>query len=388
MLIFVVPVLLLLRLNVALRGIDVSRGIFRFSPYSLTIWSVVSGLVALLVFISFSGVQNWRIWTRLRALLQQLNSIPVREVFKEVAADTSSLQIWKIGSNRRSFLLQYRTLEVMRMMEPVVAEQTTQQRTFAASASFDGGTAAITPKSHPTTTITATTTTSTTAGSGPTTATATKTETTIKAASELALSVKPGYHGQLDRLAQTIYESERTETGKTRWMNCSKVPEISRILNLRLAECRPLLVCFDDKDAPQSEKLKAKYLALRFSALIRYSMVQIRNMLWFCLWGYVCLLLSVRLYPFQGRHTLSLLMTIVFMALLLAIGGMFSQMESDPILGRLEDAKNVGESSFLRVAGKLLSVGGVPLLAVLASQFPAFAELVSGWIKPISDALH
>jgi hypothetical protein len=117
-------------------------------------------------------------------------------------------------------------------------------------------------------------------------------------------------------------------------------------------------------------------------------MVQIRNMLWFCLWGYVCLLLSVRLYPFQGRHTLSLLMTIVFMALLLAIGGMFSQMESDPILGRLEDAKNVGESSFLRVAGKLLSVGGVPLLAVLASQFPAFAELISGWIKPISDALH
>jgi len=48
----------------------------------------------------------------------------------------------------------------------------------------------------------------------------------------------------------------------------------------------------------------------------------------------------------------------------------------------------LGESSFLGVAGKLLSVGGLPLLAVLASQFPAFAEFISGWIKPISDALH
>lgn len=83
-----------------------------------------------------------------------------------------------------------------------------------------------------------------------------------------------------------------------------------------------------------------------------------------------------------------MLMSLLFAALLLAIGAMFSQMESDPILGKLEDAEASAGSSFFRAAGKLLSVGGVPLLAVLASQFPAFAEMISRWIKPVSEALH
>jgi len=336
--VLLLPMLVLLRITVALRGVEVSNwhvwGLtLRFSPFSLTVWSLVWGFMMLLAVIIHSIHTNWHMWGKLRALLQHLNGTPIHDVFEKIAGDTSSLQVWKIGGTRRSLLLQHRTLELMRQMQPAQMAQ----------AAVVGGAPRMSPQQ--------------------------------------------ALRAQLNELGEMLYACDAPARG---WMNRSLVPKISGTLNLLLPQVKRLLVHYDPKSKDPAELQNARYLALRMAALIRYSMVQIRNMLWFCLWGYVFLLLSVRLYPFQGRHTLSMLMTALFIVLLLAIGGMFSQMESDPVLGRLEDARtrNVGESSFLGVAGKLLSVGGVPLLAVLASQFPAFAELISGWIKPISDALH
>lgn len=329
---FVVPVVFLVRVNVALRGIEVSAGKLRFSPFSLTVWSVVWGFLALLIFIAFSIYQNWYMWARVRALLQHLNCSSIREVFAGIASDTSSMQIWKIGGDRRSLVLQYRTLDLLRRFAGMEVTR----------AAVVGGKTRVIPN-----------------------------------------TMEP----ELSQLASLLYARERCEQGMG-WKDHALVSQISKSLNMRLPDAKNALVRFDASSASASEKKLAGYLALRVAALLRYSMIQIRNMLWFGLWGYVFLLLSVRLYPFQGRHTLSMLMSFLFLALLLGVGAMFSQMESDPILGKLEDAETTAGGSFLRATGRLLSVGGVPLLAVIASQFPAFAGVISGWIKPLSEALR
>ena len=327
---FVLPCVFLLRVFVALRGIETSAPGSRFSPWSLTFWSIFWGFLALLTFVAFTLYQNWFMWAKVRALLQHLNCSPIREVFAGLASDTSSMQIWKIGGDRRSLVLQHRTLELLRRMAVIRSKVV-------------NGPDQILPDQS--------------------------------------------LQAELDRLATKLYERERCDQTRN-WKDHTTTSQISKVLNAKLPEAKFLLTRSDASDDYLLDEQTPRYLGLRIAALLRYSLIQIRNMLWFGLWGFVFLLLSVRLYPFQGRHTLSMLMSFLFLALLLAIGGMFAQMESDPILAKLQDSDATASGSFLRAAGKLVAVGGVPLLAVIASQFPAFAAFISGWIKPISESLR
>lgn len=327
---FVLPCVFLLRVFVALRGIEISARGSHFSPWSLTFWSIFWGFLALLTFIAFSLYQNWYMWTRVRALLQHLNFSPIRDVFAGLASDTTSMQIWKIGGDRRSLVLQYRTLELLQRMAVIRVQVV----------------------------------------NGPT-----------------QILPDQTLHAELDLLAAKLYERERCDQTMG-WKDHTTVAQISKVLNAKLAEAKFLLGHSGASDDQPLDEQTGRYLGLRIAALLRYSLIQIRNMLWFGLWGFVFLLLSVRLYPFQGRHTLSMLMSFLFLTLLLAIGAMFAQMESDPILSKLQDSEATASGSFLRAASKLVAVGGVPLLAVIASQFPAFAAFISGWIKPISESLR
>jgi hypothetical protein len=80
-------------------------------------------------------------------------------------------------------------------------------------------------------------------------------------------------------------------------------------------------------------------------------------------------------------------MSFVFVLLLGGVAAMMVQMYRDPILKRLEEPSG-GLSGTLEIAAKLIGVAGVPLLAVLASQFPSLAEVVLRWIAPLVEASH
>ena len=133
--------------------------------------------------------------------------------------------------------------------------------------------------------------------------------------------------------------------------------------------------------------LEELYVAYRFVALFRYTMLQIRNMLWFLVYGYTCLLLSIAVYPFQGRQSLGGLLSLVFLTLLVGVAVLMFQMDRDPILRRLDNPSGA-VGNFLSVASNLIMVGGIPLLAVLASQFPSVADFFSSWVRPLTGALH
>jgi hypothetical protein len=44
--------------------------------------------------------------------------------------------------------------------------------------------------------------------------------------------------------------------------------------------------------------------------------------------------------------------------------------------------------SYGQLALRLLSVGGLPLLAIVTSQFPAVAEFAFSFFRPVLRALH
>ena len=63
------------------------------------------------------------------------------------------------------------------------------------------------------------------------------------------------------------------------------------------------------------------------------------------------------------------------------------QMDRDPILRRLDHPEGT-VGNFLSVASNLIMVGGIPLLAVLASQFPGVADFFFSWVRPLMGASH
>jgi hypothetical protein len=126
------------------------------------------------------------------------------------------------------------------------------------------------------------------------------------------------------------------------------------------------------------------YLALRFVALIRYPLLHIRNLYTFVVYGFASLAVCVASYPFEGKSNLSASLAMLFAFILLSIALMFAQIQRDPILIAIEGS-DAGRVSYLELTKHLVSIGGVPTLIVLATQFPALGQVVLSWAKPFLD---
>jgi len=168
-----------------------------------------------------------------------------------------------------------------------------------------------------------------------------------------------------------------------------------------LTEHSLLNACFDACMSPAIRKgedwfqrrceagdaLVIDFAALRYVALIKYVNTQMRGLLSFVLYGYVFLLLGLQTYPFQGRHTIGSALTIVFSVLFMYSAVIFIQMDSNPLLSKLEHT-TPGKTNYLEAAQRLINVGGIPLIAVLASQFPIIERFLIAWVKPTVESLH
>jgi hypothetical protein len=102
--------------------------------------------------------------------------------------------------------------------------------------------------------------------------------------------------------------------------------------------------------------------------------------------GFMLALGSVGSYPFLAGRECVWTLAAVFVIFGAAIIVSFAQMDRDAIMSRLSgtDAGKLDWSFYLRV----LSFGGLPLLALLASQFPSFGRSLFSWLEPALNALH
>ena len=323
----------MVRLTSALRGFE----------YQSFRWLVGCGFVLLLLIIVATFHRAWDVWSRLRKVLHFLDSALLGRAFSHVPKELASMRIWSFGGARVSLMVQIRTAELLQRMADKYPLATAQ------AAAAGGGDAVSTyarVSSSP---------------EGPGGGSA------FSALREVARILETG--GVLDRpLAK----------------------KLSALLNGRMPQTGFL---FDPEASAEStlrpgeKNLLELYVAYRFVAFFRYVMRQLRNMLSFVIYGYACLVVAASVYPFQGRQSLGTLMSFVFVLLLGGVAAMMLQMYRDPILKRLEEPSG-GLSGTFDIAIKLIGVAGVPLLAVLASQFPSFAEVVLNWLRPLVEASH
>jgi hypothetical protein len=185
---------------------------------------------------------------------------------------------------------------------------------------------------------------------------------------------------EADKQFQFILRADATH----RQLPPGRIDRLSNALNVRIDDALRSI----DMDSRMNdvEDLR-RYLALRIVALIRYAILQIGILISFVAYGYVLAVISVMFYPFEGRKTLSLLVVATFVALLIWIGVMMAQFQRNGMLSRLEGS-TPGQVSYAQLALHLLTVGGLPLLAVVTSQFPAIAKFAYTVFRPVLGALH
>jgi hypothetical protein len=129
-----------------------------------------------------------------------------------------------------------------------------------------------------------------------------------------------------------------------------------------------------------------EFVTLRFVAFLRYVGVQLRNLLSFVTAGFILCVASIRSYPFLAHHTIGWALTLMFVALGFPVVIAFAQMDKDALFSRLSDTDPGSLDSAFYV--RLVSYGALPLLTVLASQFPAIGRFLFSWVQPAIEALH
>ena len=95
---------------------------------------------------------------------------------------------------------------------------------------------------------------------------------------------------------------------------------------------------------------------------------------------FVAVAVSVSTYPFDPRPGLSGAMILLFLTLCGAVSFVYAEMYRDSTLSNVTNTKP-GELG-LEFWFKILQFGIIPLLGLLASVFPGFAEFFVSWLQP------
>jgi hypothetical protein len=130
----------------------------------------------------------------------------------------------------------------------------------------------------------------------------------------------------------------------------------------------------------------AEFFALRYVRFIQAACRQMENLLIFISIGFVLMLISLNSYPFQSGHVLGWFLTGFLIVLGAGVVALLAGAERDPILSRMNGTTpgSLGKDFYLNV----LSYGALPLLTVLAVQFPSLGQFLFSWVQPMLQAMR
>jgi hypothetical protein len=136
---------------------------------------------------------------------------------------------------------------------------------------------------------------------------------------------------------------------------------------------------------PNVVLLAEEFLAMRYMALIRGILSQMRYLLTFITAALVLIMLALNSYPFQPKQEIAWFVTGFFLVFSAGIVLVFAQMHRNPLLSRITDkaAHELGADFYLRVA----MFGAVPMITWLATQYPGIGSTLYGLLKPGLDVM-
>ncbi len=160
-----------------------------------------------------------------------------------------------------------------------------------------------------------------------------------------------------------------------------QIDSLSRSLNVLMDSAVESLMSTGANRTRKMDHLD-DYLALRLVALVRYAMLHIGLLICFVAYGYVLAVVSVMFYAFEGRSLIQGLLVLTLVALLIGVGAMMVQFQRNGMLSRLESSAP-GQVNYGQLLFHLLAVGGLPLVALLTSQFPSIANFAYSFLRPL-----
>jgi hypothetical protein len=131
---------------------------------------------------------------------------------------------------------------------------------------------------------------------------------------------------------------------------------------------------------PSLVELAEELLVVRYVALIRSVLINIRYLMLFVSTAFVLALIAWNSYPFQPHAFIDWCFTILLALLTLGFVWVFAQMHRNAILSRITDttANELGWEFYLR----LVTFGAVPVLTWLAYQFPQIGGSLYKIVQP------
>jgi len=174
------------------------------------------------------------------------------------------------------------------------------------------------------------------------------------------------------------------ELGQDKWLHGSYEAR-SELSNRNLTK-DALCVTRGEYEIEEPYTIGSEFLALRFVPFINYVLLQLQNLAMYLSCGFILLVTAMNLYVFRSRTVIDWFLTVFFLLLGGAVATVFSQLDRDAIFSRItrtEEGK-LDRNFFLH----LISYGGIPTLALLASHVPSVAKFFFSWIKPAMEAIH
>jgi hypothetical protein len=123
-----------------------------------------------------------------------------------------------------------------------------------------------------------------------------------------------------------------------------------------------------------------EFAALLYLGYIRMVLIQIRNRIVTASVTYVMLLWALTSYPWMNRHAILISLCLLLALISAATLYIYSAMHRDDILSRTTETKSGKlDPEFF---GKVIPTIGIPLLTLVATQFPALSNFIFSWLEP------
>jgi hypothetical protein len=126
--------------------------------------------------------------------------------------------------------------------------------------------------------------------------------------------------------------------------------------------------------------LAEEFIAIRYMALIRAVLANMRYSMTFISAAFVLTIVAWNSYPFQPRQIVDWVFTAVLLVFGIGLIRVFAEMHRDPILSRATDTRpnELGWDFYLRI----VAFGTIPLLTWLAYEFPDVGSAIYRFLQP------
>jgi hypothetical protein len=305
--------------------------------------------IILFAVLYYAIVSNWirflAGWCHLRQFLRRVEGLPLRFAFNRLAREFSWAPIWKRGGTRRTYAVFTRSNDYLQVLAHSDVALLNEQKFKDA---FDGVT--------------------------------TGTEVLLKNDAQGRWDDASAVKKLQDNL--TTAADELIKNRLQQHWDEAKPEFLQEPVHKEGEKGYPENETADE----EAVRLAEDYVALRYLAFIRYASLQLRNLLGFLTTAFILSLISVRSYPFQEPRSIGWTITLIFAVLGAGIVLVFAEMDKDHVLSRLSNTRpdKLDREFFLRV----ISFGALPLLTVIASQFPSVGRFLFSWVQPGLEALR